>query len=163
MSGNLNAKGLTNREKNFCLFYVLCGNAFEAAAQVGYPNPQTIGANLIFRKDIADEIQRLSKIHREALSGRACVGYERLAFGGIADAIRLMYCENPLNENLNDYDLFNVAEIKRMKDNTMEMKFFDRLKALEKLSQIGEEESGTTAFYKALNAQTETDEGSAED
>lgn len=164
MSRKSSAKRLTGREKQFCLFYVLCGNAFEAATQVGYPHPQTVGAKLVFREDIADEIQRLSKIHREALSGRAYVGYERLAFGGIADAVRLMYCENPLGENLNDYDLFNVAEIRHLKDNTMEIKFFDRLKALEKLSQIGEEENGsTTAFYKALNAQTEIEERSAED
>ncbi len=163
MSEKQRIKGLSNREKHFCLLYVLCGNAFEAATQVGYPNPQTVGAKLVFREDIAAEIQRLSKIHREALGGRAYVGYERLAFGGIADAIRLMYCENPMNENLNDYDLFNVAEIKRLKDNTMEMKFFDRLKALEKLSEIGSDENnGVTAFYKALNAQSEVNERSAE-
>lgn len=158
----MNRKGLTNREKQFCLFYVLCGNASEAATQSGFPNPQLAGAKMVFREDVANEIKRLSKVHREALGGRACVGYERLAFGGIADAVRLMYCENPLNENLSDYDLFNVAEIKRMKDNTMEMKFFDRLKALEKLSQIGEEENGSAAaFYRALNAKT--DEGSADE
>ena len=33
-------------------------------------------------------------------------------------------------------DLFNVSEIKRKKNGEMEIKFFDRLKALEKLTDI---------------------------
>lgn len=76
---------------------------------------------------------------------RACLGYEKLALGGIADAVRLMYCENPTEEELARLDLFNVAEIKRPKDGAMEIKFFDRLKALEKLGEFEKSDSSRTA------------------
>lgn len=148
-------KKLTAREEKFCLFYVIGGNAREAAMQAGFQNPGDMGEALIYHENIAAEIRRLFKIRKESLCGRVCAGYERLAFGSIADAIRLMYCENPLNENLEQYDLFNISEIRRLKDNTMEVKFFDRLKALEKLSQTDNEEtSGAASFYRALAGQS---------
>lgn len=82
---------------------------------------------------------------------RACLGYEKLALGGIADAVHLMYCENPSAEDLAHLDLFNVAEIKRPKDGAMEIKFFDRLKALEKLGELDENASKKTAtLFEAL-------------
>ena len=48
-------------------------------------------------------------------------------------AISLLFMENPSVDKLKTMDLFSVAEIKRPKDGAMEIKFFDRLKALEKL------------------------------
>ena len=44
-------------------------------------------------------------------------------------------------------DLFLVSEIKRPKDGSMEIKFFDRLKALEKLTDDSEKEDRATPFY----------------
>ena len=44
-----------------------------------------------------------------------------------------------------------VSEIKRLKDGAMEIKFFDRFKALEKLSEMVEREnSKTPPLYKAI-------------
>ena len=48
-------------------------------------------------------------------------------------------------------DLFHISEIKRQKDGAIEIKFFDRLKALEKLEKadlLNNEEANP--FYKAL-------------
>ena len=49
-------------------------------------------------------------------------------------------------------DLFNVSEIKRPKGGGLEIKFFDRLKALEHLEQLctGGDEDSALPFYKAL-------------
>ena len=44
-----------------------------------------------------------------------------------------------------------IAEIRRMKEGAMEIKFFDRLKALEKLEEItGQGETEAPPFYEAL-------------
>ena len=62
---------------------------------------------------------------------RVLLGYERLAFGSTSDAFRLLMSEGELD--VQTLDLYNVSEIKKPKDGAMEIKFFDRLKALEKL------------------------------
>lgn len=80
-------------------------------------------------------------------------GLRRLAFGEITDAVSLLFEgeENILNA-LPRLDLFNVSEIKRVKGGGMEIKFFDRLKALDKLSQVVNAKEGlsATSFYDAL-------------
>ena len=48
-------------------------------------------------------------------------------------------------------DLFLVSEIKRPKDGSMEIKFFDRLKALEKLGAGGEHETGAKQLFDAIS------------
>ena len=63
-------------------------------------------------------------------------GYQQLAFGSIADAIKLLFMEEPAPRALGKMNFINVAEIRRMKEGAMEIKFFDRLKALEKLEEI---------------------------
>lgn len=157
-------RGLTAKEKQFCGFYVNSGNIKEAAVCAGYCNPEKSGSALLLRDDINDEIEKLFKRKTKNFRQRACSGYERLAFGNVSDAVRLMLSDNPLDENLDRYDLFNVAEIKRPKDGAMEIKFFDRIKALEKLenAENGEQKS-SSAFYSALiggleNIRCENDE-----
>ena len=53
---------------------------------------------------------------------------------------------------LEEMELLNISEIKRPKGGGMEIKFFDRLKALEKLQETdaGGRESEGAAFYAAL-------------
>lgn len=78
-------------------------------------------------------------------------GYETLAFGGIEDAVRLLFTEDPKPEDLEGLDLYNVAEIRRPRDGGMEIKFFDRIKALECLERM-ETESGRPDLFEALEA-----------
>lgn len=49
-------------------------------------------------------------------------------------------------------ELFNIAEIKRPKGGGIEIKFFDRLKALERLADMTADEATDSAlpFYRAL-------------
>lgn len=77
-------------------------------------------------------------------------GYRRLAFGNISDAVSLLYMENPSQATLSKMDLFHISEIKRPKDGSMEIKFFDRLKALEKLESKDYGESGAKQLFDAI-------------
>ena len=78
-------------------------------------------------------------------------GYETLAFGGIEDAVRLLFSEDPKPEDLEGLDLYNVAEIRRPRGGGMEIKFFDRIKALECLERL-EAETGQPSLFAALEA-----------
>ncbi len=143
--------GLSLKEKQFCSYYVSSGNYKEAAASAGFTRPEKNGALLLMREDINAEINRIFNAISANCRQKARAGYERLAFGNVSDAIRLMFEDNPLKEQLKEYDLFNVAEIKRPKDGAMEIKFFDRIKALEKLECADDGNKNTVSdFYSAL-------------
>lgn len=91
-----------------------------------------------------DGIDRL-KSRRKILRG-----YEKLAFGSVTDAVRLLFLEGD-ECRLDTMDLFNVAEIKRPKGGGMEIKFFDRIKALQCMEAV--EDGGTSGgFLQALEA-----------
>ncbi|MCD7872469.1 MAG: hypothetical protein LUG21_04080 [Clostridiales bacterium] len=79
-------------------------------------------------------------------------GLRRLALGDIKDAVLLLFArEDDIIEKLPKMNLYNVSEIKRPKGGGMEIKFFDRIRALEKLREI--ENSNTSesfSFYNAL-------------
>ena len=114
-------------------------------------NAELTGEKLLCRKDIADEIEALARQREKSLANMASVGYQRLAFGNISDAVSLLYMENPSRADLSTMDLFLVSEIKRPKDGSMEIKFFDRLKALEKLESKSEEENGAKSLFDAIS------------
>lgn len=77
-------------------------------------------------------------------------GYRRIAFGDVRDPVRLLFCDEEGPGSLTNMDLFNVAEIKRPKGGGMEIKFFDRIRALQCMEELGSEESGACGFYQAL-------------
>lgn len=146
-------KSLNEKEKLFCVYYAASGDARGSAARAGYGiSPSKTAAKLLARADIRAEIERLEK-ERNALNAQAEKGLYRLAFGSVADALRLMLCEDTLTaQEIEQLDLFNVSEIKRPKGGGMEIKFFDRLKALEKLAQLtGGSENAESSFFKALS------------
>jgi phage terminase small subunit len=136
----------------FCANYVNSGNIRESALKAGYKkNSEHIGLHLLSRKDISEEIDRQYQQKKKNLIYRACSGYERLAFGSITDAIKLLYASNPTEASLENLDLFNIAEIKKPREGTIEIKFFDRLKALEKLQELNlSTNSQENTFYEAL-------------
>lgn len=79
-------------------------------------------------------------------------GLKRLAFGEIQDAVLLLFAdENEILERLETFNLYNISEIKRPRGGGMEIKFFDRIKALEKLRETEAVQSGEPlSFYQAL-------------
>lgn len=84
-------------------------------------------------------------------------GLRRLAFGEIQDAVSLLFeSDDGIISKLPQLDLFNISEIKRVKGGGMEIKFFDRLKALEKLGQAVStaDKAQVSSFYDALEKST---------
>ena len=86
-----------------------------------------------------------------------CDGLRRLAFGEITDAVSLLFEPEKILQKLNTLDLFNVSEIKRPKGGGMEIKFFDRLKAIDKIREMVNEQTdkSPTSFYEALEKSTQ--------
>ena len=79
-------------------------------------------------------------------------GLMQLAFGDISDAVTLLYLsDEEALERIPELNLFNVSEIKRPKGGGMEIKFFDRIKACEKLrEQLPKNEKSDISFFEAL-------------
>ena len=109
------------------------------------------GLALLERKDIRKEIERIEKLRRVNRE-EIIAGYRQLAFGNISDAVRLAYSDDKPTLCTEKLDLFNVSEIKRPKGGGLEIKFFDRIKALEHLEQLcslGDDDKALP-FYRAL-------------
>lgn len=119
--------------------------------------PEKAAAKLLRRSDITEEIARTDK-QREATEKDIAIGYQRLAFGCISDAVCLLFSDEVSREEIEKMDLFNISEIKRKKGGDIEIKFFDRLKALEKLTDMSnicrgnEENSIFSAIEKGAKA-----------
>ena len=149
----MNAKdSFTKKETAFCYHYIKTNNAPEAARMSGYTKkPLEMAIKLLSNPKISKKIEKLYSEKKVTLKYKATSGYERLAFGNISDSIKLLFCENISAKDLEKMDLFNIAEIRKPREGAMEIKFFDRLKALEKLEEIdaNTKEEGST-FYKAL-------------
>mgnify|MGYP001138328001 CR=1 FL=1 len=77
-------------------------------------------------------------------------GFRRLAFGGIHDAVRLLFCEDVNPRTLKNMDLFAVSEIRRPKNGGMEIRFFDRIEALRLLSELETSGTGAQALLSAI-------------
>ena len=147
------SKKLKKKELVFCHQYLKTGNPKEAAILSGYGSSPEIKAMwLLSRPEICKKIDELYSEKKRNFIYRAAIGYERLAFGSISDAIRLIFSEKLNFGEIEKMNLFNIAEIKKPREGALEIKFFDRLRALEKLEQIDTEESSgkNLQFYTAL-------------
>ena len=149
----MNENKLTKKELDFCRWYAILRNPKEAALKSGYTVlPEYRGINLLSKKHIASKIKEL-EIENQTDSNLVSAGLSRLAFGSISDAVKLILSATSDNPPQPDtLDLFNVSEIKFTNGKGMEIKFFDRLKALEQLSKLSEStlNSSALSFYEAL-------------
>jgi hypothetical protein len=94
-------------------------------------------------------------------SSRAERGLRKIAFGKINDAVSLMFRDKLSPDELKKLNLNNVAELKQTKDG-LEIKFYDRMKALECLREMEEDGAGQSPLYRAL-MQSVKKRGEAED
>lgn len=145
---------LKEKEKLFCYYYSESRNARNAAIRAGYPiMTSRNAARLMSREDIRKEIERIDAT-RLVTTQELVSGYRQLAFGTVADALKLVYREDcPDSFEIENLDLFNISEIKKPKGGGIEIKFFDRMKALEHLEALsnGERNENTALpFYLAL-------------
>lgn len=146
------AEKMSEKERLFCMFYSRTRSVREAAARAGYRVlPELKGLRLMQREDIMREID--SQTHKLKTENNVRAGLERLSFGSVSDAVRLLYEKEVTPEMLENMDLFQVSEIKRGVNGVLEMKFFNRLQALEKLSALEEQADNSSSFapfYEAL-------------
>lgn len=147
-------KALSGKEKLFCFYYSKSRDGRGAAAKAGYAVfPERTAAKLLLRGDIKRELAQMAEKSTVSCE-EVYAGYRKLAFGCVTDALRLMFAEETQSlETLEQLDMMNVSEMKRPKGGGLEIKFFDRLKALERLkemSEAGAAQNGAGPFYEAL-------------
>lgn len=123
-------------KSDFAKKYAECGNAYEAAVYAGAPRAAAAaaGVGLLFSKAVRNRIRELRTLQSECPAEQ---GLRRIAFGRTNDAVRLAFAETVTPELIEQSDLYGVSEIKVGKG-VVEIKFFDRLKALDALSTLEE-------------------------
>ncbi len=144
---------LNPKEKLFCYYFIISNNPQESAIKSGFSSPSKNAIKLLQLPKIKSFIQQISSSnYDQLLSSFIIKGFERIAFGSINDSVSLILNHQNLSpSSINNLDLFNISEIKKSKDGGFEIKFFDRLKALEKLSSLSSNNSSSSDFLDALH------------
>ncbi|MBQ8550792.1 MAG: terminase small subunit [Clostridia bacterium] len=141
--GLVKRKDLSAKEALFCEYMKILHSPREAAARAGYPFPERSAIKLLKKAAV-----------KRALSAEAAAvdGLRRIAFGGVADAVWLCQRgEIPTREELEKLDLFMISELKFQKGGGVEVKFFDRIKALDLLGAQTVSHGGKAEpFFRAL-------------
>ena len=129
--------------KDFILSFVRGGNVKEAAIDAGVEPVRAgrDGLRLLARPSVRKQIE---KERRELYANGSDIraGLERLAYGRVNDAVALVFADEADGDMIARADLFNVSELKKVKGGGVEVKFFERQKALERLGQLDESELG---------------------
>ena len=139
------------REKEFCRLMTVTADPIKAAREAGYKNPERIWPELAAREEIVSEIRRRCENIRSVYEHTAVCGLYKLAYGGVSDALTLLYRDGLSEEDLRMLDLRNVSEIKRT-DKGVEIKFCDRIKAVDKLQELLNGGSGQDSGSGLLDA-----------
>lgn len=133
----MSEKNFNSRRNAFICNFAALGDVEESAVKAGFPRETALQDGFKILKsaacgDFAAELRKSA-----ADSGAVISGLRRLAFGNCRDAVVLAFAEElPPASVIENLDLFNVSEIKRDKGGGVEIKLFDRLKALEKLIEL---------------------------
>lgn len=140
---------------NFCRYYLLLGNPCEAALAAGFP-PDSAAEDALALLQTPSCRSYLSQLAaKPALPMQTLVltGLSRLAFGSAKDIVKLAFAEDlPSQEQLDALDLFQISELKRVKGGGIEIKLFDRQKALEKLLECASAADSSAAAAALLSA-----------
>lgn len=126
---------LTKKEEEFCRLYAAGRSPREAAAACGFFPAVLAGIKLLQRQEIRQRAEEIRKANDP--SALATAGLYRLAFGSVADAVRLMTGDGDALSEPEKLDLINISEIKFAGGGKVEIKFFDRLKAMTALADLG--------------------------
>ena len=138
-----------SKEELFCLYSAVGFSSKEAAARSGFSHPEKSGVKLLGKEKVRERIEELSKPKVKLREVEA--GLRRLAFGDLSDVIRLITAEKISELEPEKMDLMLISELKYSK-NGVEVKLFDRMKAVCKLAELAEisAESGEEGFFEAL-------------
>ena len=81
---------LSPKEENFCRFFVASREPRASAARAGYSvHPERTAMRLLADPEIKRRIAKLEN-ERDAKLAEVTEGYRRLAFGSVADAVKLI-------------------------------------------------------------------------
>lgn len=149
-------------KKDFCRWFLALGNPAEAARKAGFPPnaAETDALRLLQSPACRAELSKLAVQPPLPVQSLVIAGLTRLAFGSANDAVRLVFSDEiPSDSVLSSLDLFHVSEIKRVKGGGVEVKLFDRQRAMERLldcAAASDSASAASALLAALGgAETE--------
>ncbi len=142
--------------KTFCRAYLQTLNPDRAAACAGADD----GWDMLRRKDVQAELQRMRDDSRDQiLREDAARRLAELAFGRANDAAALALSGPGQCPSVDKLDLSAVSELK-VTDKGVEVKFLDRIRALEALCGLLDQDGGGAAsFFQALEAAADDGEG----
>ena len=129
---------MAGEQKRFARFFFYLRNLREAALHTGAraEEAEDRGLELLHSAETEAELKKLEEADSDTLT-YVKRGLNRIAFGAVNDAVKLVFdAENMTARDIMGMDLFNVSEIKISGKNVLEIKFFDRQKALEKLGEL---------------------------
>lgn len=158
----MSEKDIKAMRKRFCCLYAVLGDAEEAAVRAGFSREEALDEAAACLKNSA--CKRTVRELRKVLDDGDAVlsGLRRLAFGNCNDGVLLAFADElPPPETLEKLDLFNISEIKRVRGGGVEVKMFDRMKALEKLYELENlfaDRSKASGLIEALTASAEMEE-----
>ncbi len=135
---------LSEKEKLFSLRYVSTGNPVNSLKFAGYTKKLCTpkkAISLLEKKHIKKKIQELREEQRKKLKSTVICGLKKLAFGSINNQVKILMSKNFENQNSPSHDLFNVQEIRIPRSGALEIKFFNRQSAMEKLLEFIRDES----------------------
>ncbi len=132
-------RNLTKTQKDFLYQFFRCRNVEEAAAVCGFSHGSAYeeGMNILSHPQAFGFLASLAVTMKKAAGSTVEDALERLINGRINDAVILAESnqEELTEADIRRLDLYNVSEFKIGKG-TCEIKFADRLKAIEKLNEI---------------------------
>ena len=143
---------MKKKEKEFCRLTVVLGNPRAAAQRAGYKKPDEAWPELITCPEIAAEIRRITREVSKVFRDTMLCSVFRLMNAENNDAVRLLYHDEMSDREIREMNLSGVAEIKRTKDKSVEIKFFDRIKALDKLAELNDTVSDSASAGGLLEA-----------
>lgn len=96
-------------------------------------------------------------MRKKATRERVVQRLYEMALGRANDAVRLAYFQEPTEEEVKKLDLGAVAEFRRSNLGSVEIKFIDRVKAMQALAGMLEGEGGEAEefFHAMVNAEEE--------
>lgn len=143
-------KAMTSaQQKRFCRMYLRTMDPQKAAEAVGYPD----GFALLREKSIQDRLETMRTVlSAQILREDVIRQLSELAFGRTNSAVELALSPQEAGPDLQNLDLSAVAEMKVTEKGGMEIKFIDRIRALEVLCGLlgGQTGSDADAFFQAL-------------
>ena len=141
----------------FCRWYLALADPAEAARRAGCP-PDTAAADglaMLRLPACRSALRRLAEQSAVPLRQLVIAGLSRLAFAPANDAAKLVFSDDALSaDDIAQLDLFHVCELKRVRGGGVEVRLFDRQKAMEKLLECAgysDEKGAANALLRALS------------